>query len=181
MEKIAAGVSQNAGLARSGQDVEAVHASGVYTVECRGADGALKWSDEIKNLVTTVGKNDLLDKYLAGSAYTASLKLGLKGAGTAVIGDTMASHASWAEITAYSGTRATPAFSAASAGSKATSSAASFSINGTATVAGCFLVSGGSATISDTSGILYSAGDFTGGSRSVVNGDSLSVTYTASA
>ena len=40
---------------------------GYYTVECYDADGNLKWSDDIHNLVVTVGKNDMLDKYFAGS------------------------------------------------------------------------------------------------------------------
>ena len=33
---------------------------GYYTVECYDADGNLKWSDDIHNLVVTVGKNDML-------------------------------------------------------------------------------------------------------------------------
>jgi hypothetical protein len=51
------------------------------------------------------GKNDLLDKYFKGSAYTATWFLCLKGTGTAAVGDTLASHAGWAEVTPYSGNR----------------------------------------------------------------------------
>jgi hypothetical protein len=50
------------------------------------------WADEIYNVVTTVGKNLALDTVLAGSGYTASVVMGLKGVGSAVAGDTMASH-----------------------------------------------------------------------------------------
>jgi hypothetical protein len=39
-------------------------AHGIYTVECFGPDGLPKWNDQIENIVTTVGKNDALDKYL---------------------------------------------------------------------------------------------------------------------
>jgi hypothetical protein len=81
---------------------------------------------------------------------------------------------------AYSGGRKTPAWSAASAGSKATSSAASFVFTSAGTVAGCFLNLAGSSTIDSTTGTLYSAGDFTGGSRVVAAGDTLNVSYTGS-
>ena len=65
--------------------------------------------------------------------------------------------------------------------SVATNSAspASFTINATATVAGAFLTSGSAK--SGTTGTLFSAADFGGaGDRSVVSGDTLSVTYTFS-
>lgn len=142
----------------------------------------VKWEDEVENLVTTAGKNDLLDKYLSGSAYTAAWYLGLVDGGstpTYAAGDTAASHAGWTESTAYSNAnRPTPSFNAASAGSKATTATA-FNINATATIAGVFLISNN--TKGGTSGILYSCGNFTGGNRAVANGDTLNVTYTAAA
>jgi hypothetical protein len=107
--------------------------------------------------------------------------MGLKGTGTAVAADTQASHASWDEVggtnaPAYSGDRPTPSFSSAAAGSKTTSSAVSFSMTSTGTVAGCFINIGGSATKDSTTGTLFSAGDFSS-SKSVVNGDTIAVTY----
>lgn len=141
-----------------------------------------KWRDVAYNLVTTVGGNDILDKYLAGSTYTATPKMGLKGTGTAVIGDTQASHASWLEqglanAPVYTGNRPTPAFSAAAAKVKATSAAVNFAFTSGGTVFGCFINNGGSATKDDTTGILVSAGDFSGGSKVVANTDQLNVTY----
>lgn len=162
---------------------ESADAHGVYTVECRGADGSLKWSDTFDNLVTTGGKNDALDKYLAGSAYTAAWYLGLIGSvsfttGPAV-GDTSASHAGWVEAVGYSqGTRPAAAFASAAAGAKSLSSAAVFSMNADLTIKGCLLIS--NATKGGTTGILYSAGLFTGSDKIVQTGDTLNVSYTAS-
>jgi len=169
------------GVLRNTDLDESLGATGVYTVECVGADGQVKWSETLKNLVVTSGKNDLLDKYFAGSAYTAAWYLGLvDGASTPTYAasDTIASHAGWTESVAYSNVaRPTAAWNAAASGSKA-STVTSFNINATATVAGSFLVS--NSTKSGTTGILYSAGSFSGGNRAVASGDTLNVTYTAS-
>lgn len=140
-----------------------------------------KWADSINNLVVTVGKNELLDQFLAGSAYTAAFYLGLFDDTTytgAVVGDTMASHGGWTENQDYAaGARPAPSWGAAAAGSKATTATA-FAINATATIKGCFLTT--NSTKGGTTGILYSAGVFTGGDKPVANGDTLNVTYTAS-
>lgn len=161
---------------------EAAQLGGRYRVECVGADGQVRWVDYIYNLVTTAGKNDLLDKYLAGSAYTAAWYLGLissSGYTAVAAGDTSAAHGGWTESTAYSnGTRPAPSWGAAAAGSKA-STATAFNINAGDTIKGAFLIS--NSTKGGSTGVLYSAGLFTGGDRAVINGDTLNVTYTASA
>jgi hypothetical protein len=175
---VGAGMIVRPGLA------EEMLVKGKYIVECRGEDGELKWTDEIKNLVTTAGKNDMLEKYLEGSSWsTGTVYMGLKGAGSAAAGDTMSSHGGWSElnISASSGVRQSVSFGAASSGSKATDAASSFSITtaGPTTVAGVFIVIGGTSANGNTTGVLFSAGDFAS-SRSVIAGDTLNVTYTAS-
>lgn len=162
------------------EDTMSIH--GTYHAVCYDADGNIKWEDDIKNLVTTVGKNFTLDTTLGNTAGGAVV-MGLKGTGTAAVTDTQSSHAGWLEVglanaPTYSGNRPTPSFSAASAGSKTTSSAVSFSMTSTGTVAGCFINIGGSATKDNTTGTLFSAGDFSS-SKAVVNGDTIAVTYTA--
>lgn len=162
-------------------DVMSIH--GTYHAVCRDKDGNIKWEDDIENLVTTVGRNLTLDTILGNSAAGAVV-MGLKGTGTAAVGDTQASHPTWDEVglanaPTYSGNRKTPTFNAAAAGTKSTSAAVVFSITGTGTVAGCFINIGGSATIDNTTGTLFSAGDFSS-SKSVVSGDTISVTYSAS-
>ena len=182
-EKANAQDGGTAGIGRGVSIVEKAEAHGKYLVQCFDKDGNLKWEDTIENVVCTGGKNDALDKYLAGSAYTAAWYLGLISAtgyttGPAA-GDTMASHGGWQEDQNYSaGTRPAPTFAAASGGSKSTSSAVSYSINATTTIKGCFLTSNN--TKGGTTGILYSAGTFSNGDKSVGNGDTLNVTYTAS-
>jgi hypothetical protein len=145
-----------------------------YVIECVGTDGEVKWTEDVLNLVTTQGKNDLLDQYFKGSAYTASWFMGLKGTGTAVAGDTLASHAGWSEVTPYAGTRPAITYGTSSAGSN-TATAVGYSINASATVAGAFVAD----AASGTTGVLYSASDFAA-SRSVVSGDTLNVTLTVS-
>jgi len=93
--------------------------------------------------------------------------------------DTISSHAGWTESTAYSNaTRPQAVFGTPTATSSISSSQATFNINATATIAGAFLVN--NSTKGGTTGTLYSAGSFAT-SRSVISGDSLLVTYTASA
>lgn len=158
-----------------------------YDVECRDAQGNLLWSEVAYNLVTTVGKNDLLDKYFSGSAYTAAWFCGLissVGFTAVSASDTMASHAGWTEAggtnaPTYTGNRPALTFGAASAGSKSTSSASSFTFTGAGTIKGMFGTT--VATKDGTTGILYNAVLFTGGDQPVANTNTVNVnvTYTA--
>jgi hypothetical protein len=171
---------------------EQTGAMGVYEAECVDADGNVRWSEKFPNVVVTVGKNQGLDNWLAGSAWTMTGPfMGLVSStsfSAFAATDTMSSHAGWLEA----GSANAPTFSArgnlsggwsaASAGSKALASAQSFSITGNGTIQGAFLVggSGAVATIANTSGTLISAGNFTGGTRAVLNGDTVNVSYAMS-
>jgi hypothetical protein len=140
------------------------------------------WRREDANVVTNVGRNDILDKYWRGSSYTQTVVMGLAGAGTKAAGDTQASHAGWSEVgganaPTYTGARKAVTMGAASSQSSV-SPQQTFAITSTGTVAGLFMNNGGSATKDDTTGILTSVVNFTGGDEAVNNGDSLLVTYT---
>lgn len=183
----------DATVLRGGGVTEAMHIGGTYTATCIGPDGQVKWTDTIENVVTTVGKNLVLDTVLAGSAYTVvgpfiGLISSVSYVSTPVIGDTMASHATWVEAGSasnfplYTTPRKTAAWSAASGGVKSLSATANFPIITTGgTVKGAFMVTGTGAvsTIADTNGTLYSAGLFTGGDKVVGVGDTLQVSYSS--
>lgn len=160
---------------------------GVFTVECRDANGNLKWEAKSHNLVVNVGLQDMAAKYFAGSSYTAAWYLGLYGSGasnTPAAGDTMSSHAGWTEVTDYSqSTRPVCTFGSATLADPSvisnSNAPAVYSINATTTIGGAFLTS--NSTKGGTTGILFSAADFGApGDRSVVSGDTISVSYTFS-
>jgi hypothetical protein len=186
IEKTKATDVVSSGLTCNTKAGEAAQAAGAYHVECRDKDGNLKWTAESKNLVVNAGL-----AYMAGSALTSvtqitSWYLGLvtgPGSGTTyAAGDTMSSHAGWTEFVNYSNaTRVAATFATATTANPSvatnTASPAVFNINGAGgTVAGAFLTSGSAK--SGTTGTLFSAADFgSPGDRTVVNGDTLSVTY----
>jgi hypothetical protein len=140
------------------------------------------WEHETPNLVTNVGRNDIIDKYWRGSTYTQTVVMGLKGTGAPAAADTQASHASWLEVggtnaPAYTGNRKAVTMGAA-ASQSSVSPQQTFAITSTGTVSGMFMNNGGSSTKDDTTGVLVNATNFTGGDEAVNNGDSLLVTYT---
>ena len=187
IEKTKATDVVSSGLTCNTKAGEAAKATGLFEIKCHDKDGNLKWSAKSKNLVVNAGL-----AYMAGSALTSVTQittwyLGLYGAGasnTPAAGDTMASHAGWTEVTDYSNAnRVTATFVTATTADPSvvtnTASPAVFNINGTATVGGAFLTSEN--TKGGTTGTLFSAADFgSPGDRSVVNSDTLSVTYTFS-
>jgi hypothetical protein len=196
-EKQGFGDSAIATLQTNGMADESVGIAGYYHVECRDAEGNVKWTEEFPNLVNAIGKELMLDTLLKGSSYSVTGPfLGLiDGAGaTFAASDTMTSHSGWTEFVNYtvggSGVRGTAVFaSATSAGTtpaNVTTSAATaitYTITGAGgTVGGCFLVlgSGASSTLSNTGGTLYSAGNFAT-AKVTTAGDTVSVTYSTTA
>jgi len=177
----------SAGLVAGTRSTENALALGQFNFECIGADGKVKWTGVVPNLVVNAGL-----AYMAGSALTSVTQItawfiGLYGAGasnTPAAADTMSSHAGWTENVGYSNaTRVACTFVTATTANPSvatnTASPASFSINATSTVGGAFLTSGSAK--SGTTGTLFSASDFTSpGDRSVVSSDTLNVTYTLS-
>jgi len=175
-EKLTPAETLGAGLIARPALTEGLVPVGTFTME-HIRDGEVIHSETFKNLVTTEGKNAMLDKFLGlGSAY-AGIFLGLH----TTVGNAASTYAAPSpQVESTVSSRVAPSFSAASAGSKGTSSAASFSITGTATIIGAFCVLGpaGTGTAGNTAsgGILLSTGSFSG-SRAVVNLDTINVTW----
>ena len=176
-----------AGLTAAHRMDNKVKAGGVFHVQCHDAQGNLKWEVEEHNLVVNVGLQDMNTKYFTGSGYTATWYIGLYGAAASnnpAAGDTMASHGGWTEVTAYDqATRPQAVFGTATTADPSvisnSGSPAVYTISGTTTVGGAFLTSNN--TKGGTTGILFSAVDFSApGDRSVVDNDTITVTYSFS-
>jgi hypothetical protein len=184
MEYSAARDQVSAGLITNPTAGDMVGAGGVYTVTCVGPDGVEKWSDTFHNLVMNGGIANMNGVYFALGTQSSTWYLGLvtgPGSGTTYAdADTLASHAGWTENTDYTGNRKSVTFGAATTANPSvitnSASPSTFAITGTTTIAGAFLTN----VATGTSGVLFSAGDFTGGDKSVASGDTLNVTYTFS-
>lgn len=145
-------------------------------------DGVMLDEWDTPNTVTNVGRNSILDTAIGGVTQIATWYVGLiDNASFSAIAaaDTMASHAGWIESAAYSeSVRQTYTPAAASSQSITnTASKATFSINGTATINGAFINS--VSTKSGSTGTLLCAASFSG-TRAVISGDTLRVTYSIS-
>ena len=153
-------------------------------VELIGADGVVKRRMKLRNGITNVGKNKILDDMFNGGTQTAnnSWFIGLidnSGFTALAAADTMSSHAGWNEFTTYNeATRVAWGSGAASSQSVSNSSAATFYITGSGTVKGVFINT--VSTKSGTTGTLWATALFSG-DVPVTNGDQLKVTYTVSA
>jgi hypothetical protein len=154
-----------------------------YVFEAFDKDGNLKWSEEFENLVVNTGLNDLLDKYFKGSSYNAAFYVGLTDSTpTPAVADTMASHAGWAEVTAYTeaNRQALTLGTIASQSVDNSASKAVFSINANGTtIGGAFLATNN--TKGGSTGILYGIGAFAAGDKGLDDGDTLNVTVTLTA
>ena len=173
---------------------ETLGIEGHYHVECRDQDGNLKWEESFPNLVVAAGKQLMLDTLLKGSSYTVvGPFLGLTNASlTPAATDTMSTIVPSSEFTNYtvggSAVRGTAVFaSATSTGTTptnvTTSAAAAITYTitgGGGTVYGCFLNIGGTSAQGNTTGYLYSVGNFST-AKVTTAGDTVSVTYSTTA
>lgn len=141
-----------------------------------GPDGRLKHDDDWRNTVVTVGKNDVINQFFRGTSYTSIFYMGIKGTGAVAAGDTMASHAGWAETTAYSGTARSLLVFGAPTGGTSVCTPGTYAMTGTYTAAGAFITANGTAH-GGTTGTLYSAGDIAS-TRTGGTGDTLVITPT---
>lgn len=155
-----------------------VKVSSKYLVECFKPDGSLRWKEEVENLVVNQGLDYLHDVALLAATQITAWFVGLTGA-TPVFAaaNTLASHAGWTEVTAYTGNRKSwvGVDSGTGSGTNAASKA-SFAINaGSTVIGGAFLAS----VSSGSSGTLYGGAAFAA-NRTAESGDTVNVTVATS-
>lgn len=153
---------------------------GKYFAECYGPDGKLKWKDEIENTILNAALDNILDVYFNNGSQTAAFFVALirdDNFSGIVAGDTAGSHAGWEEGDEYS-EASRPGWTVVAPSSQNITNAASvaeFNINATQIMKGAALYDNN--TKGGTTGLLVSAGLFTGGDKSVALGDLVRVTY----
>jgi len=176
-----------ANLIRSGILLDGLKTLGIFHAECLDKDGRVKWRDSAPNVVTTQGKNSILDQYMDRGTAFAEIVLGLH----TTVGNAASTYNSPSPQVEVAGAvvaaRIRPTWAAATGGAKNNNaSPTSFPIISTAApasttgITGCFLATGiagitvpGHTTVGS---ILVSSGSFSV-ARPVVSGDTLNVTY----
>jgi hypothetical protein len=164
------------------EPVPAFRTAGRFFAQGIDRDGSILWNMPFNNGTTNVGLDNVLSVYLGAGSQTATWFMGLidnAGFSTLAVGDTMASHAGWAENTNYTeSVRQTWSPAAVSGQSITNTTNVTFSINTTVTIAGAFLVS--NSTKGGSTGILWATGQFSS-AQVLTTGQSLKVTYTCTA
>lgn len=154
---------------------------GRFKVEHFDKDGKLKGTHEFPNGIVDVGLNHILDTQFNAGAGVPNWYIGLinnSGYTALANSDTMASHAGWAETSAYTeSTRPEWTAGAAATRSVTNPTAIDFSINATVVLRGIFITSVN--TKGGTTGVLWATALFAS-TVSAENGDTLKVTYTVS-
>lgn len=145
----------------------------------RDPQGNVKWREEVFNLHTNEGLDNILDVYFAGTSPPTDFFIGLTASTpTFAVGDTMAAHAGWTENTTYDeATRELWSPDAVSAQAISnTTTVASFTIStGGTTVGGAFFTT--DSTKGGTTGTLVSGSAFGGGDRVLAAADTLEIEY----
>ena len=154
---------------------------GLFRVEHFDKEGKLKGTYRFPNGIVDVGLNKLLDDMFDGGTQSTTWYIGLvNNAGWSAFNasDTMASHSTWVEATAYTET-ARPEWTAGTAAARSitNSSTVDFSINATITLKGIFIAD--NSTKSGTTGTLWSTASFAS-NVAATNGDTLKITYSVS-
>lgn len=154
---------------------------GRFQIQHFNKAGELIGTYDIPNGIVDEGINHLLDVGFHAASQITTWYIGLvdnAGFSAFANGDTMASHAGWAESTAYSeATRPEWTEDAPASRSITNSTTVDFSINASVTLKGIFITSDN--TKGGTTGTLWSSAAFAS-NVTANNGDTLKITYTLS-
>jgi hypothetical protein len=148
-----------------------------WVFEARRRDGRLIYRNVVRNVVTDVGANYVLETAFNDGTNEANWYMGLTGATPVPApADTISSHAGWAEITAYSEVTRSVWNTAAASGRKITNTAnkARFTINADSTaIGGAFIVSQN--TKGGASGVLFAVAANSGGNQTLDIGQTMDI------
>ena len=141
----------------------------------------LLWEEIIRNKIPTVGLNKVLDATFKTGLASPAWYIGLinnAGFSAFAAGDTMASHAGWAETSAYNeATRRTLTLGTIASGSvDNAASPATFTMTSALTLMGGFLVD--NSTKGGSTGTVFAEAAFQEGNRAVDVGTVVTVTVT---
>lgn len=146
-----------------------------------GKSGLVIARGTFRNAMTTEGLTACGEAELGGGTQVTTWYMGLiNNAGFTALaaGDTMSSHAGWAELTNYGeSTRPSVTFGTTSAGVITTTATSDYTISGSRVLKGAFLAS--NSTKGGTTGILRATGSFPGGTQSMSDGQIFSLNYTS--
>jgi len=167
-------------LRRTGGIADKFRPAGKFHVQ-HLRDGKVINEFDVPNGIVDVGLNHILETEFHAGAQITTWYIGLvdnAGFSAFANADTMASHAGWAESSAYMEANR-PTWTAGAAASRQITNATTvdFSINATVTIKGLFITSNN--TKGGSTGTLWSTAAF-GSTVSLNNGDTLKVTYTLS-
>ncbi|MCK4500153.1 hypothetical protein KAU11_06620 [Candidatus Babeliales bacterium] len=143
-------------------------------------DGKCIHRERLKNGVTNIGKDSVLDYSFRNQTQPTNWYVGIIDTGaTEAAADTMASHAGWTYVTTYDeATRPEWVTVAAASQSISNTTTADFTFNATETLYGVFITSVN--TKSGATGILWATAAFSS-EIPVISGDILKITYTVNA
>lgn len=150
-----------------------------------GKTGKVRHKEDTHNLVTTLGKNLMLNSTFVSGSVTpiTTWYIGLiSGTSFSAVAaaDTMSSHTGWLEDSTHYTAANRPSWGMGTASSSSTtnSSSVNFAINTDGTVIQGIFVNSDN-TLGGTTGTLFSAGTFAS-AQTLFNGDTLKITYTVS-
>lgn len=153
---------------------------GKFKVEITRVDGRVE-NFEFYNDIVNVGKNMIFNVMFNSATQSPTWYIGLVSATSFTAfaaGDTMSSHAGWAESAVYSG-GVRPTWTCGSATGQAITNASpvTFNITGSDTLQGIFVCDNN--TLNGTAGNLWAEAAFAS-TVPVNNGDQVKITYTVS-
>lgn len=167
----------SATLTRESKTTDGFKIGGIFTVECKGKEGKIKWTENFENIFVSEGIDYVLGVLAKNETRSDPLYIGLY-TNSGGPQDSWTLSVGMTEFTDYTGDRkefVDGAISGTYTISNSTNQA-TFSVTGSGTVYGAFMCT----VDTGTTGTMLCAGDFAS-PKSLASSDTLKVTYTVGA